>query len=36
MSRIHSLEGRKAGVVATTIQGLFRVILGRAPNAIKG
>ena len=35
MPRVRSLEGREAGVVATTIQGLFRLMLGRALNPIK-
>jgi hypothetical protein len=35
MSRVRSLEGREAGVVATTIQGLFRLVFGRALNPIK-
>jgi hypothetical protein len=35
MARVRSLEGREAGVVATTIQGLFRLMLGRALNPIK-
>jgi hypothetical protein len=35
VSRIHPLEGREAGIVATTIQGLFRLMLGRALNPIK-
>lgn len=33
--RVRSLEGREAGIVATTIQGLFRLMLGRALNPIK-
>jgi hypothetical protein len=33
--RVHSLEGREAGVVATIIQGLYRLMLGRALNPIK-
>ncbi len=35
MARVRSLEGREAGVVATAIQGLFRLMLGRALNPIK-
>jgi hypothetical protein len=35
MSRVRSLEGRDAGVVATTIQGLFRLLFGRALNPTK-
>jgi hypothetical protein len=33
--RIHPLEGREAGIVATTLQGLSRLMLGRALNPIK-
>ena len=33
--RVRSLEGREAGVVAATIQGLFRLMFGRALNPIK-
>jgi hypothetical protein len=35
MSRVHSFEGCEAGVVAMTIQGLFRLAFGRALNPIK-
>jgi hypothetical protein len=35
MSRVRSFEGREAGVVAMTIQGLFRLVFGRALNPIK-
>jgi alkylhydroperoxidase family enzyme len=35
MPRIHPLEGREAGLVATVIQGLYRLMLGRALNPIK-
>jgi len=35
MSRVRSFEGREAGVVAATIQGLFRLMFGRALNPIK-
>ena len=34
MTRIRSLEGREAGLLAKTIQGLFRLMLGRALNPI--
>jgi hypothetical protein len=34
-TRIRSLEGREAGVVASIIQGLYRLMLGRALNPIK-
>jgi hypothetical protein len=33
--RVRSLEGREAGIVATAIQGLFRLMLGRALNPIE-
>jgi hypothetical protein len=35
MPRIRSLEGREAGIVATAIQGLFHLMLGRTLNPIK-
>jgi hypothetical protein len=33
--RVRSLEGREAGVVASIIQGLYRLMLGRALNPVK-
>jgi hypothetical protein len=35
MTRVRSLEGREAGILARMIQGMFRVALGRALNPIK-
>jgi hypothetical protein len=35
MARVRSLEGREAGVLAGMVQGLFRVLLGRAINPVK-
>jgi hypothetical protein len=35
MTRVRSLEGREAGILAAFIQGLFRVVLGRALNPVK-
>src|SRR5262249_34988165 len=35
MSRVRSFAGREAGVIAATIQGLFRLMFGRALNPIK-
>ena len=35
MPRVLSLEGRDAGIVARILQGLSRLMLGRALNPIK-
>jgi len=35
MTRVRSLEGREAGIVARLIQGMFRLALGRALNPTK-
>jgi hypothetical protein len=35
MTRVRSLEGRDAGIVAQVIQGLFRLLFGRALNPTK-
>lgn len=35
MTRVRSLEGREAGVLAGIIQGLFRLLFGRALNPTK-
>jgi hypothetical protein len=35
MARVHSLEGREAGVLAGIIQGVFRLVLGRSLNPTK-
>lgn len=35
MTRIRSLEGREAGVLACLIQAVFRLAFGRALNPIK-
>jgi len=35
MTRVRSLEGREAGIVAQIIQGLFRLLFGRALNPTK-
>jgi hypothetical protein len=35
MTRVRSLEGREAGIVARLIQGLQRLALGRAINPTK-
>jgi hypothetical protein len=32
MTRVRSLEGREAGILARMIQGMFRLALGRALN----
>ena len=35
MARVRSLEGREAGILAGIVQGVFRLILGRALNPTK-
>jgi len=35
MARIRSLEGREAGILAALIQGVYRLVLGRAINPVK-
>ena len=35
MSRVHSLEGREAGMLARIIQGIYRRRLGRELNPTK-
>jgi alkylhydroperoxidase family enzyme len=35
MTRVRPLEGREAGILARTIQALFRLMLGRALNPTK-
>jgi len=35
MTRVRSLEGREAGIVAVMIQGMFRLIFGRVLNPTK-
>jgi hypothetical protein len=35
MTRVRSLEGREAGILAGIIQGLLRLVLGRPLNPIK-
>ncbi len=35
MARVRSLEGREAGVLAGIVQGVFRLVLGRALNPTK-
>src|SRR4051812_22406365 len=35
MTRVRSLEGREAGIVARLIQGMFRLVLGRVLNPTK-
>ena len=35
MTRVRSLEGREAGILAGFPQGLYRVVLGRALNPVK-
>ena len=35
MSRIRSLEGREAGILATIVQGINRLALGRRLNPTK-
>ena len=35
MARVRSLEGREAGVLAAIVQGVFRLMLGRALNPTK-
>ena len=35
MSRVRSLEGREAGVLAGILQGVFRMVLGRPLNPTK-
>jgi hypothetical protein len=35
MARVRSLEGREAGILAGIVQGVFRLVLGRALNPTK-
>ena len=35
MTRVRSLEGREAGILARMVQGMFRLTLGRALNPTK-
>ena len=35
MTRVRSLEGHEAGIVARVIQGIFRLVLGRDLNPTK-
>jgi len=35
MTRVRSLEGREAGIVGVMIQGMFRLMFGRALNPTK-
>lgn len=35
MARVESLEGRKAGLAAVVVQGIFRLVLGRPLNPTK-
>jgi len=35
MTRVRSLEGREAGIVASIIQGMARLALGRSLNPMK-
>ena len=35
MARVRSLEGREAGILAGIVQGLFRILFGRALNPVK-